>query len=201
MTPPAGLPRSGGMVLNHSNSAAFRVLIVDDNQDAADSLSCLLEMYQYEVRVAYSGQVGLATAQEFKPDCLLSDINMPGLDGFALAKQVRVDPDLANVKLVALSAYADEDYIRQATEAGFDYRLTKGCKPEKVLEIIRMIEEIKNLASKTQELAQQNVELAGQTKELIREVKEEVKEVKQEVKELKQEVKELREEHRNNPEN
>jgi len=182
--------------LNHPKKNALRILIVDDNHDAADSLACLLELSNYEVRVAYDGKVGLLATRDFAPDCLLTDISMPGLDGYELARHVRAEADLASVKLVALSAYTDEEHVRKTSEVGFDYRLTKGCDLEKVLEVLKMIEEIKNLATKTQELAQQNVELAGQTKELIREVKEEVKEVKHEVKELKQEVKELREDHK-----
>lgn len=180
---------------------ALRILIVDDNRDAADSLACLLELSDYRVRVAYNGADGLLTAHSFAPDCILTDISMPGMDGYELARRVRAKPAIANTKLVALSAYNDDDYIRKVNEAGFDYRMTKGCEPDKVLEVLRMIEEIKNLASKTQELAQRNVELAGQTKELIREVKEDVREVKKEVKELKQEVKELREDHNKNSDN
>jgi CheY-like chemotaxis protein len=180
--------------LNRPNTNALRILIVDDNHDAADSLACLLELSHYEVRVAYDGLVGLLAARAFAPDCVLTDISMPGLDGYGLARRVRAEPDLANVKLVAVTAFTDDGYIRKAIEAGFDYRLTKGCDLNEVLEVLKMIEDLKNLATKTQELAQQNVELAGQTKDLIREVKEDVREVKQEVKELKQEVKELREE-------
>lgn len=182
--------------MNRSYASKLRVLVVDDNRDAADSLAFLLEMKGYEVRVAYDGLAGLIVAQLFAPDCLLADIRMPQLDGYSLARHIRNTPSLTGVKLVALSSYADDAHVEKATEAGFDYRLTKGCSPEQVLEVLRMIEEIKNLAAKTQELAKQNVELAGQTKDILREVKEDVKEVKKEVKELKKEVKELKEDQR-----
>jgi two-component system OmpR family response regulator len=182
--------------LDRPKTDALRILIVDDNQDAADSLACLLELYHYEVRVTYDGLHGLIVARTFAPACMLTDISMPRLDGYELARRVRAEPNLANVKLVALSAFTGEGYIRKVTEAGFDYHLTKGCDLDEVLEVLKMIEEIKNLAARTQELAKENVELAGQTKELIREVKEDVKEVKKEVKELKQEVKELKDEYK-----
>lgn len=178
---------------------ALRVLVVDDNVDAADSLTCLLEIYQFEARAAYDGTDGLRVAREFVPDCLISDIKMPGLDGYALARAIRADPNLTNIKLVALSAYSGEEHARRAAEAGFDYRLTKATDAHKLLEVLRMIEDIKKLALKTQELAAQNVDLAGQTKDLLQEVKEDIKEVKQEVRELKNEVRELKSEREAGP--
>lgn len=179
----------------------LRVLIVDDNRDAADSLAALLELLaaesarprsQCEVRVAYDGAEGLRVAREYVPDCLVSDIRMPGLDGYALARAVRGEPALTGVKLVALSAYTGTEHDRLATEAGFDYRLTKADHVKKLLEVLAVIEEIKELAERTRELAEQNVDLAGQTKELLKEVKEDVRELKQDVAELKEDVKELK---------
>jgi DNA-binding response OmpR family regulator len=164
---------------------ALRVLIVDDNQDAADSLALLLELRHYACRVAYDGLAGLRAALDDPPDCLISDVAMPGLDGYELARRVRAESALSGVKLVVLSAYREDHHTRQAAEAGFDYTLTKGEDPAVLLEVLRMIEEIKELATKTQQLAKQNVDLAGQTKKLLQEVKEEVKQVKEEVKELK----------------
>jgi two-component system, OmpR family, response regulator len=173
--------------------AAIRVLIVDDNQDAADSLALLLGLRNYEVRVAYNGLDGLRIARDYVPDCVISDISMPGLDGYALARAIRAEPSLAGMKLVALSAYSDDEHVRRVAEAGFDHRLTKAADTQELCEVLGMIEHIKELATKTQELARQNVSLAGETKDLLKEVKQDVKEVKQEVKELKQEVKELKE--------
>jgi CheY-like chemotaxis protein len=172
----------------------MRILIVDDNRDAADSLACLLELHHFDVRVAYDGTVGQEIAHSFAPDCMLTDISMPGVDGYELARRFRADPALAGVKLVALSAMSNEEHVQKATAAGFDFRLTKGCDLDKVLEVLKMIEHIKDLATKTQELAKHNVELAGQTKELLQEVKQDIKEVKQEVRELKQDVKDLKKE-------
>jgi CheY-like chemotaxis protein len=178
---------------------ALRVLIVDDNRDAADSLAVLLGMpsfargRRFEVRVAYGGAAGLQVAREFAPDCLVSDIGMPGVDGYALARAVRADPALAGVKLVALSAFSDAAHARRAEAAGFDYRLTKAGDLGELLEVLAMIEAIKELAERTRELSERNVDLAGQTKELIEGVKEDVKELKQDVAELKQDVKGLKE--------
>jgi len=163
----------------------MRVLVVDDNEDAANSLAALLEVHGYETRVAYNGRDGLEAAREYAPNCVISDAAMPLMDGYALARAVRSDPALAGVKMVAMSAFADDRHARQATEAGFDYQVTKGADPIKLLEVMKMIEQIKDLA-------RQNVDLVGQTRDLLKEVKDDVREVKQEVKELKKEVKQLK---------
>jgi CheY-like chemotaxis protein len=151
-------------------------------------------MSRYEVRVAYDGRDGLHAARAWVPDCVISDISMPEMDGYALARAVRANPALADVKMVALSAFSDTQHARHAAEAGFDYRITKAGDTRELLELLQMIEKIKEIADQTQELAKRNVELAGQTKELLQEVKEEVKEVKQEVRELKKELRELKDE-------
>lgn len=164
---------------------SLRVLIVDDNHDVADSLAQLLELYHYEPRVAYDGLEGLRVAREWIPDCLVSDIRMPGLDGYELARAVRADPALAGMRLVAHTANSGAAHERLAGEAGFDNRLTKGGDANELLEVLKMVEQIR-------ELAQQNVRLAGQTKKLLEEVRDDMKEVKQEVRELKQGVQDLK---------
>ena len=190
-----------------SASPGLRVLIVDDNRDAADTLAVLLELYprasarsgRLDIRVAYDGLEGLRSAREFVPDCVVTDIRMPGMDGYALARAIRRESALTGTMLVALSAFSDAEHVRLAAAAGFDYRLTKAEDVRELLEVLQMIEEVKELAAKTQELAKQNVDLAGQTKELLQEVKEDVRELKQEVKELKQEVKGLKDEPKDEP--
>lgn len=174
------------------NDRVLKVLVVDDNVDAADSLAALLQTCGYAAEVAYDGASGLSAARAVRPDCLVSDIAMPKMDGYALARAVRAEPGLAGLKLVALSAYSDAEHTQRAVEAGFDYQLTKGSDLKELLEVLRMIDEVKELATQTRELAKQNVVLAGQAKELLEEVKDDIQEVKEDVKELKQEVKELK---------
>jgi two-component system OmpR family response regulator len=178
-------------VSDHSPSG-LRLLVVDDNRDVADSFALLLGMWGHEVRVAYDGASGLAAAREWHPDCLISDISMPRMDGYEVARAVRSDPTLSDTKLVAVSAFSDHRHVARMKEVGFEYRLTKPPLPDKLKEVLTMIEHVKELADKTKELAARNVELAGETKELLSEVKEELKEVKQDVRELKQEVRELK---------
>src|ERR1051326_7674590 len=99
---------------------SLRLLIVDDNQDAADSLMVLLRMWGHQTRAAYDGASALEAIQNFQPDCVLLDISMPGMDGYEVARTVRRRPETAHVRLVALSAYSSQDHVRLAKEAGFD---------------------------------------------------------------------------------
>jgi len=108
---------------------AIHVLVVDDNRDAADSLCMLLRLWGYDCQAAYHGAAGLQAACDYRPDCLLLDIAMPGLDGYTLARKVRAQPGLDRAKLVALTAYSDETHVRRSQEAGFDLHLIKPTEP------------------------------------------------------------------------
>jgi two-component system, chemotaxis family, CheB/CheR fusion protein len=106
--------------------AALRVLLVDDNLDAVESLAELLELEGHEVKVAADGASGLAQARAFRPDVVVCDIGLPGeLDGYAVARAIRADATLSRTYLVALTGYASADHQRRAREAGFDRHLAK----------------------------------------------------------------------------
>ena len=163
----------------------LRVLIVDDNEDAADSLATLVELWGHTPTVAYDGEVGLRAAREWSPDCLILDINMPKLDGYNLAERVRREPGLGQAKLVAVSAYSHPDHARRAEAVGFDYWLVKPAAPDELERLLAKIENILKPAEKTEELSrknapaerteelvQKNVALAGAAKELLQEVNE-----------------------------
>jgi CheY-like chemotaxis protein len=107
----------------------FHILVVDDNRDAADSLCMLLRLWGYSCRATYDGKAGLKAASEHRPDCLLLDIAMPGMDGYTLARRVRAQPCLDDARLVALSAFSDETHVHLALEAGFNYRFVKPTDP------------------------------------------------------------------------
>ena len=175
---------------------ALHVLVVDDNRDAADSLCMLLRLWGYDCRVAYDGAAGLQAACDYRPDCLLIDLAMPGLDGYTLARRVRAQPGLDDAKLVALTAFSDETHVRRSQEAGFHFHLVKPTEPLEIKRIMNMLNELVRLAGKTEEMTRQNVALASETKELLKEVKEDMQEVKEEVKELKivkEDIKEIKE--------
>jgi len=106
-------------------SAPRRVLVVDDNADAAESMSLLLSLLGHEVRTAYDGEAALVAAEQFRPDLVLLDIGLPGLDGHQVAERLRADPLLRGITLVALTGWAQDDDRRRSREAGFDYHLVK----------------------------------------------------------------------------
>lgn len=102
-----------------------RVLIVDDNQDAANSLATLLSHLGHETVALYSARQVLEQVGSFKPDVALLDIGLPELHGYELARQLRTRPELAHVRLVALTGYGQPEDRRRALEAGFDDHLVK----------------------------------------------------------------------------
>jgi PAS domain S-box-containing protein len=114
----------------------LRVLVADDNRDAADSLRMLLESVGHEVRVAYTGPAAVEAARQFRPEVVVGDIGLPVLDGYAVARALRQEPAAAEAHLIALSGYASEGHQSQAHEAGFDLHLTKPVDPEQLLRVL-----------------------------------------------------------------
>jgi CheY-like chemotaxis protein len=106
-----------------------RVLVVDDNVDAAESLAMVLRLMGHDVRTAHDGPSGLAAVKEFQPDVLLLDIGLPGMDGYEVARRLRLMPEGQSIQLVAVSGYGQEEDRRRAQEAGFDQHLTKPVDP------------------------------------------------------------------------
>jgi signal transduction histidine kinase/DNA-binding response OmpR family regulator len=102
-----------------------RILVVDDNRDAATSLGKLLELLGVEVRVAFNGPDALAAIDEFRPAVVLLDIGMPGMDGYEVARRVRRRTEFRGTALVALTGWGQEEDRRRSREAGFDHHMTK----------------------------------------------------------------------------
>ena len=112
-----------------------RILVVDDNKDAADSLALLLRSNQSEVRVAYDGLEAVDAAVAFQPDVVLLDIGLPKLYGYDVARRIRAARG-AQVLLVAITGWGQEEDRRRAYEAGFDHHLTKPVKFEALIKLI-----------------------------------------------------------------
>lgn len=102
-----------------------RVLVADDNRDAADSLGTLLQLLGAESRVVYSGPEALDALDEYRPQVVILDIGMPGMDGLEVARRIRQHPQHRGLKLVALTGWGQEDDRRQSHAAGFDFHLVK----------------------------------------------------------------------------
>jgi len=102
-----------------------RVLVVDDNKDAADSLGMLLEFLGAEVRVVHDGFAALEALDTFQPAVVLLDLGMPGMNGLEVARRMRDDPRVKGATLVALTGWGQREDRRRTSEAGFDYHLVK----------------------------------------------------------------------------
>jgi CheY-like chemotaxis protein len=102
-----------------------RVLIVEDNVDAATSLAELLRLAGHEVTVALTGREGIAQARATRPDMVLCDIGLPEMDGYSVARTLRSDPELARVRMIAVTGYAGPGEVARALAAGFDGHLAK----------------------------------------------------------------------------
>jgi len=126
------LPLAGAAVASADAPAAtpdslagMRVLVVDDNHDAGDSIAVVLKMLGADVRVTRDGASGLAAFDAFDPTVVLLDIGMPGMNGYEVARGIRTRPSGAAATLIALTGWGQEDDRRRAREAGFDHHLVK----------------------------------------------------------------------------
>jgi CheY-like chemotaxis protein len=115
-----------------------RILVVEDNHDAADSLRMLLGLYGCEVAVAYTGPEGVKAAGLYPPDVVLCDIGLPGLDGYRVARKLRADPTTARARLIAVTAYGQEGDRRRALDAGFEHHLVKPVEPETLVRVLNL---------------------------------------------------------------
>jgi CheY-like chemotaxis protein len=113
-----------------------RILVVDDNRDAADTLGLLLEADGAEVRVVYDGRAALAAAETFLPTSVLLDIGMPGMDGYEVARRLRQDERFAGVRIVALTGWGQDADRRQTRNRGFSHHLTKPVSIEDLHKIL-----------------------------------------------------------------
>ncbi len=115
---------------------SFRILVVDDNTDAAESLSLLLQMNAHEIRTATNGRDALALVSDFKPDIAFLDIGMPGMTGYELATRLRAMPALAHTTLVAVTGWGSEEDQARSREAGFDHHFTKPIAAQSVSRLL-----------------------------------------------------------------
>jgi len=116
--------------------AELRVLIVDDNVDAATAFELLLQEAGHRVRVAYTGPTGLAAAIEFRPDVVLLDIGLPELDGWKVAERIRQQPSLQDVVLIAITGYGQGSDRQHSQKAGFDHHFVKPVDFGKLRQIL-----------------------------------------------------------------
>lgn len=126
---PVGAAQSGG-------GCGRRVLVVDDQAASTETLTVLLEMEGFEVRVAQEGREALAKAQAFQPDVVLLDIGLPGMSGFEVAAHLRADPACREALLVALTGYGEPESRARSAQAGFDVHMVKPADIDRLLALL-----------------------------------------------------------------
>jgi CheY-like chemotaxis protein len=102
-----------------------RILVVDDNRDSADSLARLLELMGHETAIAYDGPSAVETADEYRPEVMLLDVGLPGLDGYEVARRIRAQEWGKSITLIAATGWGQPEDRRRSREAGFDHHLVK----------------------------------------------------------------------------
>ncbi|HZU36375.1 MAG TPA: ATP-binding protein [Gemmataceae bacterium] len=117
-------------------SSGRRLLVVDDNQDAADSLAVLLRLQGHEVEVAHDGAAALELAQDYRPEIVFLDLGMPGMDGYEVARRLRQQPGLEQVRLAALTGWGQQEDRRRTAAAGFDHHLVKPVEPDLLQQLL-----------------------------------------------------------------
>jgi CheY-like chemotaxis protein len=140
------LPLAEGNAMNEEGSQAGResakhgakrrVLVVDDNVDAADSMAALLSMMGHEIRTAHDGEQAIEVAQSFEPDVILMDIGMPKMDGLEAARRIRKLALRKQPKIAALTGWGQEADRRGSSEAGIDRHLVKPVELQAVTQLL-----------------------------------------------------------------
>lgn len=116
--------------------AGYRILIIDDNQEAAQTIGWLLEMQGHEVAFAYNGPDALELAPVFKPDFVFLDIGIPGMDGYEICHIMKNMPGFSNTVFVAQTGWSQKEFVDRSREVGFDYHLVKPVELNTLREIL-----------------------------------------------------------------
>jgi CheY-like chemotaxis protein len=151
-----------------------RLLIVDDNRDAADSLALLLGLWGYRPEVAYDGAAALDLVRSGCPDGILLDLALPGVDGYQLAADLRRQPDCIDTPLIAVTGYATAAHRQRARAAGFDHFLVKPVDPVGLQVLLGEMLRVRLLAVRMDGLARRHAQLATESAALLDAAREQV---------------------------
>jgi CheY-like chemotaxis protein len=113
-----------------------RILIVDDSRDGGETLAMLLRVLGAEVALAHSGRAALECVSTFKPDVVLLDIGMPGMDGYEVARRIRANPANRDISLIALTGWGQDEDRRRSSAAGFNYHLVKPADIDQLRQLL-----------------------------------------------------------------
>lgn len=118
--------------MTDQDTKSKRILVVDDNTDAVESLALLLELEGHDVRTALDGPAALDLASEFRPQAVLLDIGLPGMDGYDVARRLRERPETREALIIAITGYGQQEDHAPAKAAGFDHHLVQPVDPEEL---------------------------------------------------------------------
>jgi CheY-like chemotaxis protein len=133
---PAAKPVEQNTKCSGPSAKPLRILIVEDNRDAAKTLGLLMRRYGHEVTLAHSGTSAVEAAKRWGPDVVLCDLGLPEMDGFEVASILRQDPAMAAARLIAISGYGDDDDRQRSQAAGFDLHLIKPVDPAELQRLL-----------------------------------------------------------------
>ncbi len=120
-----------------------RILVVDDNEDAALTIATLAEILGNQIQAAYDGGIAVKVAAEFKPDIALLDIGLPTLNGYEVAKAIREQPGGKQIYMIALTGWGQDEDKREAEAAGFDLHLVKPVNPIELMQLFNTLPGLK----------------------------------------------------------
>ena len=114
------------------------ILVIDDNKDLANIFCAYLNMVHYNAMVVYGGEEGIAAAKAHKPRAILCDIAMSGVNGYEVARRIRLDDELKDTYMIAISGYSSQEDVQRSLDAGFNKHL---CKPVNLQAMKRVLDE------------------------------------------------------------
>jgi CheY-like chemotaxis protein len=123
-----------------SGATSRRILVVDDSVDGAEAMAMLLRCDGHDAQTAYDGHGAVAKARAFFPEVIFLDIGLPGMDGYEVARELRADPSLSDVVLVALTGWGTDEDLRRTKDAGFDHHFVKPIEVEAVEAMLRSLD-------------------------------------------------------------
>jgi PAS domain S-box-containing protein len=142
---PKYIPKAAGPFVDSNGKVSehpvYKVLVVDDSKDSADSMALYLGMMGHETRAVYDGRTAIAVAKAFIPDIVLLDLAMPGLDGFQVREYLKNMPELAHTVISAMTGFGGEEARQRSLSTGFDDHLTKPVTPSAIKRVLDMVED------------------------------------------------------------
>jgi CheY-like chemotaxis protein len=115
---------------------ALRILVADDNRDAAETMGILLEMMGHQVQRVHDGEAAVQAAGSFRPELVLLDIGMPGVNGYEACRRIRAQAGAAAPKLVAVTGWGQPHDVQSARDAGFDHHLVKPVDMDALMQVV-----------------------------------------------------------------